>query len=99
MNWKRPRKPVLDRLSVQRILLLLWMVGSFLWVAYWAWYFYSYCEFGVNFTCVTPGTLEAVFYSIPDILRRVFGPPALVVVVGLALNWAWRAYTGHKPKS
>jgi hypothetical protein len=100
MNSKWPRKPVLNHLlKVQGILLLLWMVGSLLWVAYWAWYFYSYCEFGVSFTCVMPNTLEAVFYSIPNVLKRMLGAPVLVLIVWLVLDWAWRTYARHKPES
>ena len=97
---KWPHEPALDHsLEFRWVLLLLWMAGPFLWVAYWAWYFYSYCEFGVSFTCVMPGTLEAVFYSIPDVLKLTLGAPVLALVVWLVLNWAWRTYARHEPKS
>jgi hypothetical protein len=97
---KWPHEPALDHsLKLRWVLLLLWMAGPFLWVAYWAWYFYSYCEFGVSFTCVMPGTLEAVFYSIPDVLKLMLGAPVLALVVWLVLNWAWRTYARHEPKS
>jgi hypothetical protein len=100
MNWKWPHEPAFDHgLRVRWVLPLLWIAGSFLWVVYWAWYFYSYCEFGASFTCVMPGTLEAIFYSIPDVLKRMLGGPVLLFVVWLVFYWAWRSYARHKPKS
>ena len=83
-------KPMLSRL-----LLAAWGIGSLLWVAVWLRFFYLYCDFDGSFACVVGGFLETVFYSLPQVLVRLLGPPALALILGLALRWAFRAWAGH----
>ena len=88
-----------DRLGnkpiIPRLLLSAWGIGSLLWVAVWLRIFYLYCDFDGSFACVVQGFLETVFYSLPQVLARVLGPPALALILGLALRWAFRAWTSH----
>src|ERR1700757_219136 len=83
-------KPILPRL-----LLSTWGIGSFLWVAAWLRFFYLYCDFDRSFACVVGGFLEAVFYSLPQVVARVLGPPALALILGLAARRAFRAWISH----
>jgi hypothetical protein len=83
-------KPVLPRL-----LLAAWGIGSLLWVAVWMRFFYLYCDFDGSFACVVGGFLETVFYSLPQVVVRMVGPPALALILGLALRWAFRAWASH----
>jgi hypothetical protein len=78
-----------------RVLLAAWGIGSLLWVAVWVRFFYLYCDFEGSFACVVGGFLETVFYSLPQALARVFGPPALALILGLALRWAFKAWASH----
>ena len=83
-------KPVLSRL-----LLSAWAIGSLLWVGVWLRFFYLYCDFDGSFACVVGGFLETVFYSLPQVAIRLLGPPALALILGFALRWAFRAWIGH----
>ena len=65
-------KPILPRL-----LLSAWGIGSLLWVAVWIRFFYLYCDFDGSFACVVGGFLETVFYSLPQVVVRMLGPPVL----------------------
>ncbi len=88
-----------DRLGnkpiIPRLLLSAWGIGSLLWVAVWLRIFYLYCDFDGSFACVVQGFLETVFYSLPQVLARVLGPPTLALILGLALRWAFRGWTSH----
>ena len=88
-----------DRLGnmpmLSRLLLAAWGIGSLLWVAVWLRFFYLYCDFDGSFACVVGGFLETVFYSLPQVLVRLLGPPALALILGLALCWAFRAWAEH----
>jgi hypothetical protein len=72
-----------------------WLAGSLLWIAYWVNYFYGYCDFNGTFACVLGGFLETVFYSVPEALARVLGPPALALILGLAAHRAVKARAGR----
>jgi hypothetical protein len=75
------------RLSIlSHLLLWVWLGGSLIWVAWWARFYYLYCDIGPTFACVLGGFLQTVFYSLPQVLERVFGPPALVLLLGLAVH-------------
>jgi hypothetical protein len=80
---------------VSRLLLGVWGAGSLLWVAVWLRFFYLYCDFNGNFACVVGGFLETIFYSLPQALIRLLGPPALVLLLGLAARWAIGAWMSH----
>lgn len=69
------------------LLLAAWLAGSLAWIAYWADFFLNYCDFNGTFACIIGGFLETVFYSLPQALLRLFGPPACVLVLGLAAYW------------
>jgi hypothetical protein len=84
-----------NRPIVPRLLLSAWGIGSVLWVAVWLLFFYLYCDFDGSFACVVGGFLETVFYSLPQVLARVLAPPALALILGLALRWAFRVWTSH----
>jgi hypothetical protein len=73
---------------LSRWLLATWFAGSLLWAGLWLNYFYEYCDFSGTFACVVGGFLETVFYSLSAALMRVLGPPALVLILGLAVWWA-----------
>jgi hypothetical protein len=84
-----------NRPIIPRLLLSAWGIGSILWVAVWLRFIYLYCDFDGSFACVVGGFLETVFYSLPQVLARVLGPPALALILGLALRWAFSAWTSH----
>src|SRR5215470_14788114 len=75
------------------LLLAAWLAGSLAWIAYWADFFISYCDFNGTFACIIGGFLETVFYSLPDALLRLFGPPVCILVLGLAAYWAMKLAT------
>jgi hypothetical protein len=91
-SWRERlgNKPMLPRL-----LLSVWGIGSVLWLAVWLRFFYLYCDFDGSFACVVGGILETVFYSPLQVLARLLGPPALALILGLALRWAFKAWTSH----
>ena len=76
---------------LSRLLLGAWLAGSLLWIGLWLDYLYEYCDFSGTFACVVGGFLETVFYSLPEVLIRTLGPPALVLILGLAVRWALKA--------
>jgi hypothetical protein len=76
--------------------LTAWLAGSLLWIAYWVSYFHDYCDFDGTFACVIGGFLETVFYSVPQVLARVLGPPALALILGFAAHRAVRARAGRE---
>ena len=82
----------MSMLGVRRGLLRLWMVGSAIWIAYWSWYFYWQCDWGQVFTCVAPPSLYPAYFTILGVLQRLLAAPFLVLVVGLALDWAVRGF-------
>ena len=81
---------------LSRLLLGAWLAGSLLWTGLWLDYFYEYCDFNGTFACVVGGFLETVFYSLPAALIRTLGPPVLVLILGLAVRWAWKARKRQK---
>jgi hypothetical protein len=84
-----------NRPIIPRLLLSAWGIGSVLWVAVWLRFFYLYCDFDGSFACVVGGFLETVFHSLPQVLTRLLGPPALALILGLVLRWAFRAWVSH----
>ena len=89
------REKLGDKPILSRLLLAAWGIGSLLWIAVWIRFFYLYCDFDGSFACVVGGFLETVFYSLPQVVIRLLGPPALAFILGLALRWAFRAWAGH----
>jgi hypothetical protein len=86
---KAPRWGRLREMSVlSRLLLSAWLAGSLLWTGLWVNYFYEYCDFNGTFACVVGGFLETIFYSLPEALMRVLGPPTLALILGLVVRWA-----------
>ena len=81
---------------LSRWLLATWFAGSLLWAGLWLNYFYEYCDFSGTFACVVGGFLETVFYSLPEVLMRMLGPPALVLVLGLAVAWALKMHANRE---
>lgn len=75
------------------LLLAAWFGGSLAWIAYWVDFFSSYCDFDGTFACILGGFLETVFYSLPQVLIRVFAPPACALLLGLGAYWAVKART------
>jgi hypothetical protein len=84
-----------DKPILPRLLLSAWGIRSLLWVAVWLRFFYLYCDFDGSFACVVGGFLETVFYSLPQVAVEMLGPPALALILGLALRWVVRAWAGH----
>ena len=94
---KAPRWGRLGEMSLlSRLLLGAWLAGSLLWIGLWLDYFYEYCDFNGTFACVVGGFLETVFYSLPEVLMRMLGPPALVLVLGLAVAWALKMHANRE---
>lgn len=89
------REKLGDMPILTRLLLSAWAVGSLLWIAVWVRFFHLYCDFDGSFACAVGGILETVFYSLPQVVVRVLGPPALALILCLALRWAYRAWAGH----
>jgi len=81
---------------LSRWLLGAWLAGSLVWIGLWLDYFYEYCDFNGTFACVVGGFLETVFYSPPEALIRTLGPPALVLILWLAVRWALKARERQK---
>ena len=94
---KAPRRGRLGEMSLlSRLLLGAWLAGSLLWTGLWLDYVYEYCDFNGTFACVVVGFLETVFYSLPEVLMRALGPPALVLVLGLAVAWALKMHANRE---
>lgn len=94
---KAPRWGRLGEMSLlSRLLLGAWLAASLLWIGLWLDYFYEYCDFNGTFACVVGGFLETVFYSPPEALIRTLGPPALVLILWLAVRWALKARERQK---
>ena len=91
---KAQRRREMSLLS--RFLLGAWLAGSLLWIGLWLDYLYEYCDFSGTFACVVGGFLETVFYSLPEVLMRMLGPPALVLVLGLAVAWALKMHANRE---
>ena len=81
---------------LSRLLVGVWLAGSLIWTGLWLDYFYEYCDFSGTFACIVGGFLETVFYSLPEVLMRMLGPPALVLVLGLAVAWALKMHANRE---
>jgi hypothetical protein len=92
MSGKQARPPLL---TLIRACLLLWAAGGLLWIGYWGWYFHEYCDFAEVSSCVGAQGQWAATYSVKEIFALVFGVPALLLPIALAIGWG---RTRHAPR-